>query len=95
MKRFCLGEIAICIIGLAASLIPFPVYSDPFWGVRTFADQEMFATTSKPGVIVLAVDSGSGSRPRPRMNEQARFPSTGADLYDPLHYSNRSCWKRN
>jgi hypothetical protein len=58
-KRFCLGEIAICIIGLAASLIPFPVYTDPFWGVRTFADQEMFATTSKPGVIVLAVDSGS------------------------------------
>jgi membrane-associated protease RseP (regulator of RpoE activity) len=57
--RRCIGEIVVCMVGLSASVIPFLVYTDPFWGIGAFTEGEPFAATSAPGVTILQVDSGS------------------------------------
>jgi hypothetical protein len=51
-------EIVVCIIGLLASLIPAVVYTDPFWGVKSFVDKEWFSK-DPPGVVVTQIDQGS------------------------------------
>jgi membrane-associated protease RseP (regulator of RpoE activity) len=58
MKR-CVAEIVVCSVGLMASVIPFLVYTDPFWGVDGFAEGEPFATTRAPGVTILKIEPGS------------------------------------
>jgi S1-C subfamily serine protease len=55
----CGSTILVCIVGLAVSLVPAIVYTDPFWGVRGFVDKEQFAQGDSPGVLVTQIDSGS------------------------------------
>ena len=52
-------KVIVCTIGLAASLAPFPAYTDPIWGVSSFADRDLLSTRSEPGILVLRVDSDS------------------------------------
>ena len=50
--------IVVCLIGLTVSLIPEPVYTDPFWGVSGFADKDLFAP-DLPGIRILKIEPGS------------------------------------
>jgi membrane-associated protease RseP (regulator of RpoE activity) len=55
----CRAEIGICLLGLAASIVPSLVYTDAFWGVDGFMDKEPFATTISPGVVVTQIAPAS------------------------------------
>jgi len=57
----CPAEIVICLAGLVASVVPLFVYSDPFFGLWTFVDKEIFDMGKGPseGVLVKEVEAGS------------------------------------
>jgi hypothetical protein len=67
----CVAEIVVCSLGLLASLIPAIVYTDPFWGLKTYVDRELFSNDAQ-GVIVIECDNNSpvqsaGLRPHDRV----------------------------
>lgn len=59
LAKPCAGEILVCVLGLAASLVPFLVYTDPFWGVNAFAERALFDPGDAKGVLILKVEPGS------------------------------------
>ena len=52
-------EIFLSAVGLAASLVPSTIYSDPFWGIEGFVDRDVFEETGAPGVRLIRIASGS------------------------------------
>jgi hypothetical protein len=52
-------EMLVCFAGLAVSLVPMLVYSDPFWGVEGFVDKDIFESGNPPGIVVRQLSSES------------------------------------
>ncbi|HZZ71535.1 MAG TPA: PDZ domain-containing protein [Pirellulales bacterium] len=58
-RRLTWASISVCALGLAASVVPQVVYTDPFWGIDTFADKQFFELSDESGVAVIKIESSS------------------------------------